>query len=285
MPVALVCELTLDHPYIPSGSQLHGLFFSLLGRLDPDLAAAVHGAQERPFTLSPLLDDQGNPLQAQSRSRDRRRDPDQGSPPTPFTVYWRITLLDDRHAAALVRGASRATHHLDGLKAGPVGVVVRALFLDTRTHPLAGYTTYEDLLESGTRAPAKGVQFHFLTPTTIRVRQTNLPIPEPAALFSGYARRWNAHGAPAVPDDILAAIQQASPAPIRLSRHRIRTEVFPLAPASQIGFVGTASFDFARTGPAVQAWLTTLARFAFYAGSGYKATMGMGLTLPSLVIS
>jgi len=284
MPAALVCELSLQERYLPTGSQLHGLFFALLNRLDPDLAAAVHAAAERPFTLSPLLDHGGRPLEPERPGRGRRgSDPESSS--TPATVYWRITLLDARHAAALVRGASQTTHALDGLAAGPAAVTVRALFLDPRAHPLAGYRTYEQLVEAGSGTPAEGVRFRFLTPTTIRVRQANLPIPEPATLFAGYARRWNAHAAPAVPDEILDAILQEVPAPLRLSRHRLETRVFPLVPAPQIGFVGTASFDFTRADPAVQAWLTTLARFAFFAGSGYKATMGMGVTLPSFSIS
>lgn len=284
MPAALVCELSLEHRYLPTGSQLHGLFFALLNRLDPDLAGAVHGSPERPFTLSPLLDHGGTPLDPELRSRGRRG-PGLGNPSAPSTVYWRITLLDDRHAAAMVRGASQTTHELDGLMAGPTPVTVRALFLDPRAHPLAGYRTYQELVEEAYVAPAKGVRFRFLTPTTIRVRQTNLPIPEPVALFSGYARRWNAHASPVVPDEVLTAIHQGVPAPLRLSRHRIETRLFPLVPAPQIGFVGTASFDFTGTDPAVQAWLTTLASFAFFAGSGYKATMGMGLTLPSVAVS
>src|SRR5690606_35164033 len=105
---------------LPTGSQLHGLFFSLLGRIDPDLAAAVHGAPERPFTLSPLLDDQGKPQEPELRSRRRRHNFGPSRPSGPSTVYWRLTLLDDRHAAALVRGASRATQQLDRLNVGPV---------------------------------------------------------------------------------------------------------------------------------------------------------------------
>ncbi|MCL6569482.1 MAG: CRISPR-associated protein Cas6, partial [Meiothermus silvanus] len=56
MPHAFLLHLTSSDPRPPRypGLYAHGLFFALLGKLDPGLAAAVHAAPRKPFTLAVL---------------------------------------------------------------------------------------------------------------------------------------------------------------------------------------------------------------------------------------
>lgn len=54
MPQAVVLDLVGPHPPLYLGKYAHGLFFSLVARLDPDLAEILHGARKSLFTLTPL---------------------------------------------------------------------------------------------------------------------------------------------------------------------------------------------------------------------------------------
>lgn len=193
--------------------------------------------------------------------------------------FLRVTVLDDSLARRLLIGAAKAPAALKGLSLGPVPVVVRAIYLDPRTHPHARYEAYDALMPRSQEGPApRGVRMRFTTPTALRVHAANLPLPEPVGLFRGYWHRWNEFAPEPAPESVLRAIEEGGV--VLLSRHHIQTAPVRLSTSSQIGFVGEVSFEFATPDQAIAGWLTSLARFAFYAGSGYKSTMGMGMTIP-----
>lgn len=261
MPAALVIECTGEVRQA-NGTQLHGFVFSVFQRLNDRLAEALHDERRKPFTLSPLLDAEFRPVWSGPLDADRYVG----------TCWLRVTILDDGLARALPGWLAGAS--LRGLSLAGQALEVRSVTADP-AHPLAGVASYEELFMAG---PGTHVDLRFLTPTSLRLGGNNLPLPEPVGLFRGYYHRWNAFSPIPAPPDVLAAIETG--APLALSRHRLTTSVYPLSPASQIGFVGQATFRLKTADGDLAAWLAALARLAFFAGSGYKTTMGMGLTVP-----
>lgn len=263
MPAAMVIEC-VGEVRRANGTQLHGLVFAVFQRLSDRLAEALHDRERKPFTISPLLDDRFRPVWSRPLAEDGYAG----------RCWLRVTVLDDDLARALPRWLANAS--LRGLNLAGQPLEVRSVSADP-AHPLAGVATYEQLLAAG---PAAYLNLRFLTPTSLRLGGNNLPLPEPVGLFRGYFHRWNAFAPDPAPAEVLAAIE--SGVPLALSRHRLSTSVYPLSPAPQIGFVGEASFRVRTPDPELAAWLSALARLSFFAGSGYKTTMGMGLTLAEL---
>lgn len=299
MPAAVICRLNLKHPYIPTGSQIHGLFFELFRHLDADIADEFHAAHRKPFTVSPLLGaeevaGEGGRKTVRVRVLRQPAARPNGRPKTyRETEAWlRFTLLDDRVSMHLPRLLAGARLPKSGFRVGPSSIQFSAFSADPRFHPLARLQTYAELAPPGAAAPAggknespeqplpkdgnRGIRLLFMTPTALRVQGANLPLPDPATLFTGYWHKWNMLSPVPAPDNVLTAIREE--AAVRVSRHRIQTRLHRLSRAAQIGFIGEVSFQFASPDPEIRAWLTSLANFSTYSGSGYKTTMGMGLT-------
>jgi CRISPR-associated endoribonuclease Cas6 len=61
----------------------------------------------------------------------------------------------------------------------------------------------------------------------------------------------------------------------------VQTKIWHFPTFLQKGFTGTCTYHLQGEDRLV-AWLTRLAAFAFYAGIGYKTSMGMGQVRPDL---
>lgn len=257
MPNSFVVEFTPLRPMrfdVMLGAHVHGLFFELVRRDDPQAASALHALPgKKPFTVSAVLDDRG---QWSTRL-------------VPGQSYGiRITLLDDALGERLDR--LFLSGRFDDLHLGDGGIAVRSVRHSTR-NALCGRETYQGLASG---QPLESFRLQFVSPTALRVAGRNLPLPDPVGLFSGYLAKWNAFSPVPLRPDIAAAVAEGA---VVISRHSIRTDVFPLPRAAQIGYVGDVVFRV--MDETIRPEISALARFAFYAGSGYKTTMGMGQTL------
>jgi CRISPR-associated endoribonuclease Cas6 len=62
-----------------------------------------------------------------------------------------------------------------------------------------------------------------------------------------------------------------------ITRYTLATSYLPSSKFGQPGFQGTVTYEIKGPRTTVEAqWISPLARFALFAGIGYKTTMGMG---------
>lgn len=151
----------------------------------------------------------------------------------------------------------------------------RVQAVDPSRSAWAGLATWADFL-----APPYGttIRLHLGTPMVLP-KPTEGPrrhFPAPQVLFADLTRRWQAWGGPSCPLDLRALLPLLEDGSIVLADYDLRVAPLDLDHADQLGFLGWMSYHCRARTPAVQATLTALARFAFFAGVGDWTERGMG---------
>ncbi len=243
------------------GNFSYAAFLKLVREYSESLAAELHDQNgKKPFTISPL---QG-PF---TRSNGRVLASAENS-------YWlRITGLDDEITSLLEDLSEKDSFDL---VLGNVAFQVEKSTLAGGEHRWAGQVRYEALydhwLTGIARVPRK-ISMRFYSPTTFRSKGQNLPLPMPGLVFYQLLQKWNAYAPVFVGEDMAEIAENR----LCLSRYQLETRMMHFGQYRQLGFTGDCEFYLKCAGDEVWARvLHLLADFAFYAGVGYKTTMGMG---------
>lgn len=244
------------------GNALYTAVLQLVGAYDRSLAARLHDADgPKPFTTSPL---QG-PVTVVGKQVRVQQDHD----------YWiRVTSLEGAFSDALLAIESRppATMRLQG---GQFTVV--QVSSQTHDHPWASRLPYEALYEAALRQETRArpqVTMVFESPTAFRSQGQTLVFPLPRLVFGSLLNRWNRYAPQALDEGLIEAFERG----LDVDRYTLKTHMQDFGRYQlQAGFVGQCTYG-ARKGVAVEvvSGMRLLAGFAFFAGVGYRTTMGMG---------
>jgi CRISPR-associated endoribonuclease Cas6 len=242
------------------GEALHGLLFEVLRGHDASFAESLHREVEKPFSLSGVLTEYPKRDGRLHIGADGR-------------IEFRLGLLTDEiieHALAAfgalaMRGAS--------VRFGNVSARVEGIAFQPGTHPLVRSNTYPALMQQASQE--NRVTLQFVSPTSFRAGEVQDILPRPERVFGSLFEAWQAFAA--VPLD--PSLGRVFPL-IRVSAYELRTELIQFARYKVIGFKGRVTYTYPREvdAPTRQA-LNALVDFAFFAGVGYKTTMGLGQTL------
>ena len=181
--------------------------------------------------------------------------------------YWRVTLLQDDLWEPLWTGVQA------------VGV----LDLDGCLWPVrwpdaqVTHLSYDFLLTHVQHTDR--IRMRFLSPTTFRAGDLDVPLPEPRAVFQSWLNRWNDF-APThrrINTELLDVVR----ATVAISAHQLRTEEYDLGHTQAVGFVGQVTYVILQARRLNQAlvWqLNALADYAEFCGTGQHTAQGMGQT-------
>jgi CRISPR-associated endoribonuclease Cas6 len=258
----------------------------LIEKQDAALAAQLHAPRNaKPFTTAIL-----------PRSRTDREPHAKVATDHPGTrqamlpageMQLRITLLDD----ALYPYVSQFfLQHLNGVPLLRLGrsvlAVSRVMTTPESGEPWAGFARFDELLA---RASEHETTWHiqFVTPTTFKTGDAAMPLPVPRLCFQSWLNSWDEHAPlPFFQDKVMrrAFLADVVEWGVSVTYDHLRLVQAPLyfdgARTREQGFVGTCRFT-ARS-PKIELAhrkiLSTLAAYSYYAGTGRKTTMGMGLT-------
>jgi CRISPR-associated endoribonuclease Cas6 len=268
-----------------AGNQIQAAFLDLIRQGDPALAEWLHTPnQRRPYALGLL---QGfnhmTPAQLEEARIQQRLVAVQ-----PGQIYWlRISLLDATLFRAFTHCLITQSRDLT-LRIGEARFEITRLLstpeAESTAQPWVGYSSFADLHQL--QAAQKHYEFEFVTPTAFSMGQRTWGkmlkvFPEPALVFESLARQWNLF-APAplhmeqhdlTPRRFAAWCEEQ----IIVNRYALETCYLPSSKFGQTGFQGKISYEVKGNPSVAEARrLTSLARFAFFSGVGYKTTMGMG---------
>jgi len=247
------------------GRAVHAWFLERVGEQDQALAKHLHNDEgPRPFSISNLW--------GTGSARGGRVSIDPRQP-----CWLRLTALTDEVSVALEAAlpAPGAQIVLDDTP-----FIVREVATETAQHPWAGRTTYADLAQEYTLASSErpqGVTLRFSSPTLFRSQGQDVPLPLPALVFGSYLRKWNAFAPLALPDEARRYAEEC----VALGRFKLRSHFVSFehgGKGGNVGFTGEVRFRFLVGDGYWTRVMTLLAGYAFWAGTGYRTTAGLGQT-------
>ena len=245
------------------GRATHGLFLNWVRQADSTLAQELHDVEGvKPFTVSDL---QGLGRRVKGEvALDPQR-----------PLWWRVTTLTPRLSQVVLEQVLPNLPDQLTLADQPFQVV--GATADQAEHPWAGQTSYEDLAQEhllGAAEPSPWLNLEFATPTTFHSAGKHLPFPLSGLVFDHWLSKWNKFAPLSLHPDVKRFAEEC----LAVSRYQLRSRVVRFGPATFIGFVGRCSFRALNRDPYWLRLLHTLAAYAFYCGTGHKATMGLGQT-------
>ena len=283
MLVSLTVHLfPIENTVLPPtmGHYIHAAFLNILGQADAKLLERLHADEPcKPFTVSPL---QGR-FDKQGKGKILIRS---------GTECWmRFTILDDELIAIFSRFFLESESSMLRLGGSAFQVTEVTLNGNGANGGWSSCTSFEEILDCS--SPFDRLNIRFYSPTAFRVHDRttkeahNYVFPDQFHCFQSWLRKWNALSqTPFDENGILDFVQKR----IRFSRYSIKTKVMNFGRYKQLGFIGDCEYQFldnvsrsgsGETNRELQELLKqadALANFAFYCGTGYKTTMGMGQT-------
>lgn len=269
------------------GQKAMALFLEqLIQTQDATVAARLHAPDSaKPFTttLMPRPSITGDKRHSTARAGPR------SSPGAaePSEVHLRLTLLDDALYPLVSQFFLQNLGSIPKLHLGESTLVVsRVLATPESGEPWAGFVRFTDLLETAS-ASQTAWTLHFATPTSFKAGDAELPLPIPRLCFQSWLNSWDEH-APvpffhdrtarrAFLSEVVEKYVSVSYSQLRLAQQAL---YFDGMRTREEGFVGVCRFAVrtARVDPAYRQILDVLTRYSFFAGTGRKTTMGMGMT-------
>lgn len=251
------------------GHHAHAAFLSILKESNPEVAKAVHApAAQKPFTVSPLIaraKNQNNQLRIKAGTECKLR----------------FTFLDDTLFQHF--GKAFLTLTMPPIRLGEAVFQVRQMVSHATEERSWGKSeSYAELVQSAKTDTQ--MSFRFYSPTAFRgMTPRGQETRKEAYLdlvrcYQSWVNKWNAF-APMQIDktEILAFVREY----IQLTSVATETKKLNFGRHSEFGWVGTCAYVFYpedALDPDLLRAVNCLANFAFYCGTGYKTTMGMGQT-------
>ena len=254
---------TDDEVLVPPslGQVLHAFFLDRVREISSSLADDLHSpAPIKPFTISPLW--------GKFSFEDNRW---RLYPGEEYT--FRVTSISPILSKFL---SDEWAPSLSGeIKLAGAALKLCGFTFDQTCHPWAGSSSFAELYDnviSDSRLSQK-LSLQFYSPTTFRSQGANYPLPDPQKVFLNLLQKWNYYSPVNLGDNFGEFIMSN----VFPSAYNISTKIMHFSNYKQVGFVGKCSFGIKRQNEDITVKvLRLLAEFAFYAGVGYKTTMGMG---------
>lgn len=261
------------------GHYVHAAFLDISRQIDTEIAEKLHqNLPCKPFTVSPL---QGR-FDKQEKGKLFIR---------AGTECWmRFTIMDDSLLSVVNR------FFLEGksseIRLGSNIFQVTKVTANRVDGDWSACTTFEELVDGASEFDKLSIRFY--SPTAFKEQNgtsnggQNYVLPDPAHCFQSWARKWNMLSPIQIDEEALLDFARNH---IRFSRYSIKTRIMNFGGYTQLGFMGDCEYqlvddifsdgaDGKNNGKLREMvrQADALARFAFYSGTGYKTTMGMGQT-------
>lgn len=251
------------------GHHAHAAFLSIMRETNPEVAKDLHATStQKPFTVSPLIADgkrRGEHLHIRAGTECRLR----------------FTFLDDKLFAFF--GQSFLTQVLPTIRIGDATFQVKQLVSHaTDEQSWSGSATYPELVQSAKTETR--MSFRFYSPTAFRrltsrgQKTRNDAYVDMERCYQSWVNKWNAF-APINLDksEVLEFIREHG----QLTAVDTESKRLNYGKHTVPGWVGNCAWIFYPEKSLDENTLrivNCLSNFAFYCGTGYKTTMGMGQT-------
>jgi len=236
------------------GKWLHALVFNLFNRISPEYAEYIHKQYDyKLFTLSPL------------RTKGKEHEIEEGQ-----LCHVRLTLLDDQKISELL--CILAEIDQQELRLGNTTISIYNVQVSPETNNIwVRYQSWEELVES---PPKEFINLQWHSPTAIKQQHRNSLFPIPETIFYSWQKRWLKISPIPLPQELTPDDWFTSS---QISSYNLQTTTVYFGNFKQKGFKGKASYEI-HGDDNIKKTANILSHFAFYCGTGYKTTIGMGQT-------
>ncbi len=272
MPISTLISLIPDKDVTlrpTMGHHAHAAFLAILRESNPKVSEKLHTqSTQKPFTVSPLI--------AKAKKRGSQLHIKAGT-----ECRLRYTFLDDTLFAHF--GQAFLTFTLPTIRLGDAVFQVRQMTSHATEEQIwSGSATYAELVESASMDTRMSLQFY--SPTAFRrmtprgQKTRNDAYFDIVRCYQSWVNKWNAF-APVKLDkeEILAFIADHG----QVTNVKAESRALNFGKHTEVGWVGKCDCVFYPEDSLDENLLRTancLADFAYYCGTGYKTTMGMGQT-------
>ncbi len=244
------------------GRFAYAAFLSLVEEADPSLAQVLHDApSNKPFTVSQL---RGLPQAHDGEIRLRAG----------HDCWLRVTLAGDDLFQTFINGFLYGDAR-PSIRLGDVVFDVLGVLNTPGSHPWAGYTTVEELLQQA--QPQSSIALEFAAPVSFSLGDNRVEMmPRPELLFTALHKKWGQWCGQELSPPLSRDWLREN---VLVSDWQLHSRMLRYGAQAQVGSEGRVTFrvfDGEGEGPEAQHLLNVLADFAFYAGVGRKTTQGMG---------
>ena len=251
------------------GHHAHAAFLAILRKNNPDIAEKLHAqSAQKPFTVSPLI--------AKAEKHDNRLHIRAGT-----ECKLRFTFLDDELFTHF--GKAFLTLTMPPIRLGDAVFQVRQMVSHaTEERSWSKNETYAELIQSAKTDTQ--MSFRFYSPTafrrlTPRGKQTrNDAYADILRCYQSWVNKWNAFAPIKLnKTEILDFVREYG----QVTSVRTKSRILNFGRHTELGWVGVCAWIFYpedSLDPELLSAVNCLAAFAFYCGTGYKTTMGMGQT-------
>ncbi len=204
IPLTALYESTADGAHF-LGREAHALFLDLVRRADPALADSLHQPRgDKPFTVAYLSSHSHRRFPSPNLGSSAEGKGDNGS----RVRFLRFTAFEPRLTQLLIEGVLPNLPR--EVRLGNTRFQTGTAIHSRAAHPWAGAKDTNALIE---RWFGKGewiekrLELEFASPTAHRQIHRNVLVPQPAQLWGGWLRAWNAHAQPAFEEDLIARVE------------------------------------------------------------------------------
>jgi len=246
------------------GRIIHAMLLRYLQEIEPELSEKLHSeANLKSFTTSFII---VNNFSKQESCQN------EGIIQKGSLCKLRFTFLDD----IIFQMVMTKFLYKDNFIIQKILFEIENVFVIPGSNIWAGYESYSDLFEKSSKTERE-IRFKFVSPTTFRIGDADMPLPIPRLVFGSYLKKWNIYARDfPLPEDLTEKTDEF----VHISYHNIRSESIKDNRSRQTGFIGDVNFFISAKADAlfIKA-VNVLSNYAFYAGTGRKTTMGMGQTI------
>ncbi len=145
------------------------------------------------------------------------------------------------------------------------------LFFDKRHSKWAGVFNLEEIM--GKSNLQDEICMKFYTPTVFKAGDKKIVKIDPKKMYTGLLKKFNKYSNTKIREDITKKFDK-----IEIKKDMTKREFIKLKHGGIKGSVGKVVFKISTDDQELLETINLLSEFAFYAGVGYKTTMGLGLT-------
>lgn len=237
-------------------------FFEVLRDYSEKVADFIHNGnrKHKPFSLSGILE--------RKTKTERKSLLDSGE-----NASFRVSILDEKLIPDTLAAFGKALNLKTELSLANRRTIIKNINYKEGSTPWARSSLYPKLFEEA--KPLEKIKLKFFSPTSFRSKGKQCTIPETPLIFGSLLDKWNSFSGIRFKDAPIDNLEQVFP-----SQFELRSELVEFSNYKIIGFKGTVEYrlgkEFTKEEKRI---INTLADFAFFAGVGYKTTMGIGQTV------